>query len=91
METNIHTSKKIVYKEKGFKIRRIEGYKGWACQCIKDCSCNEDYVKKNGENNYTFFRLQADKHIFKNAKQCTFESYDKAYKKLLELKRSGNE
>lgn len=86
METNVQTKKVTVHSEPGFKIKHIQGYKGWACQCSSDCYCNEDYVKKNGREEFEFFRIYAPQFTFKKASQCTFKTLEEALIKITNLK-----
>jgi len=46
-----------VFKSGKSRIKYIKGFYGVACQCYKDCSCNEDYVKKNGEETKEYYQV----------------------------------
>jgi hypothetical protein len=48
MIVNSYHKKKMVYKDHRCRIIHRIGTVNMACQCFKDCTCNEDYHKQYG-------------------------------------------
>lgn len=50
-------SRAIVHRVCDYRIRKVITYTGLSCQCFKDCSCNEDFVKENNIKDEVWYHL----------------------------------